>query len=62
MDPTQFVPPPPPPPVQQHPQQEQPPVTTADMMAFITSLQANQKHLEEQLQLANQQLQQQSNW
>ncbi|KAG6905666.1 hypothetical protein DXG01_001350 [Tephrocybe rancida] len=44
------------------PQQEQPPATAEDMMAFITSLQASQKHLEEQLQLANQRLQQQADW
>ncbi|KAG6904000.1 hypothetical protein DXG01_013436, partial [Tephrocybe rancida] len=58
MDPNTFVPPPPPPPVQQPPQQEQPPATAEDMMAFINDLQARQKHLEDQLQLANQQLQQ----
>ncbi|KAG6915054.1 hypothetical protein DXG01_013683 [Tephrocybe rancida] len=62
MDPNTFVPGPPPPPVQQPPQQEQPPATAEDMMAFINDLQARQKHLEDQLQLANQRLQQQSNW
>ncbi|KAG6905352.1 hypothetical protein DXG01_003292, partial [Tephrocybe rancida] len=62
MDPTHFIPPPPPPPVPQALQQEQPPATAEDMMAFITCLQASQKHLEEQLQLDNQWLQQQANW
>ncbi|KAG6904533.1 hypothetical protein DXG01_009212, partial [Tephrocybe rancida] len=62
MDLNTFVLPPPPPPVQQPPQQEQPPATAEDMMAFINDLQARQKHLEDQLQLANQRLQQQSNW
>ncbi|KAG6905480.1 hypothetical protein DXG01_002460, partial [Tephrocybe rancida] len=62
MDPNHFVPPLPPPPVQQPPQQEQPLATAEDMMAFITSLQARQKHLEDQLQLDNQRLQQQENW
>ncbi|KAG6913598.1 hypothetical protein DXG01_005670 [Tephrocybe rancida] len=62
MDPNTFVPPPPPLPVQQPLQQEQPPATAEDMVAFINNLQARQKHLEDQLQLSNQWLQQQSNW
>ncbi|KAG6914238.1 hypothetical protein DXG01_001531, partial [Tephrocybe rancida] len=62
MDPNTPIPPPPPPPVQQAPPQEQPPATAADMMAFINDLQARQKYLEDQLQLANQRLQEQATW
>ncbi|KAG6914042.1 hypothetical protein DXG01_002805 [Tephrocybe rancida] len=62
MDPNTFIPPPLPLPVPQAPQQEPPQATAADMMAFITDLQARQKYLEDQLQQANQRLQEQATW